>query len=77
MVDPMKNENGRKSCIHHMSREGLQQCLARKSQAPCPIAGCPGVWSMANSSLDENFKAKIERYLRRKEKETQLLGGNT
>ena len=41
--------------------------------AKCPVSGCNGVWSLTHSSLDEEFKKKVDRYLRRKET-AQALG---
>lgn len=76
------SENGPKKCIHHVSLEGLRQIVrnapARQTPAEgkCPVAGCVGRWTLATSHLDEAFKAKIERYLKRKERETQLLAGS-
>ncbi len=75
MLFTFSSENGRYRCIHHVSREGLQSSVRNSAFAKCPIFGCSGRWTLATSVLDESFQQKIVRFLRRKEKESQLLEG--
>mmetsp|Transcript_32495 Transcript_32495/g.46855 ORF Transcript_32495/g.46855 Transcript_32495/m.46855 type:complete len:232 (-) Transcript_32495:58-753(-) len=62
--EPMKST----LCKHIVDRESLKAMLRNKvNPVPCPVSGCAGMWTMTNSSVDEQFKLKMQRYLRRKE----------
>lgn len=65
--------NGNKKCTHHVSREGLREMMRLKKPG-CPIAGCKGVWSESHAIMDEDFKLKIERYKRQRDRSNQLSG---
>ncbi len=51
-----------------MSKDALSMVLkssaSNQKKPNCPVAGCSGRWTKDNSSLDEEFQLKIERFQR-------------
>lgn len=60
--------NPRKSCIHHLDQASLKSLIKGKPRVQCPVAGCSGEWIEAYSEVDDDFKMKIDRFLRMKKR---------
>lgn len=42
----------------------LRASSANHKKPNCPVAGCQGRWTRENSSLDDEFQLKVDRFMR-------------
>ena len=63
---------GQQACIHNLSKQALEQMCRKGGATRCPVAGCNGMWSVANAVLDEDKARQVARYLRKKEVEDEI-----
>jgi hypothetical protein len=66
--NPLKNNHPQKPCIHHLDETSLKSIIRGKQKIQCPVAGCSGEWMEKYSDVDDDFKMKIERFLRMKKR---------
>jgi hypothetical protein len=71
------NSNAKLRCIHHISREALEQMCKNKADVNCPVAACVGKWRKECAVVDEEYKLRMDRYEKMKNIRGKTFGSST
>lgn len=75
------SQNVKAKCIHRVSKAGFEQMMKKtcqnrgitrdKASLQCPVTGCRGLWTDADTVLDEEMVARMEMHGRSQANLTQ------